>query len=89
MSTINRFYVEKVSDISADLKSGIVKITFAVDGPKGGDVMQLIVSAGCLHEMFGLIGETMQKNFGSGPRPGDKAPRFPEPKVQFKDLTQE
>jgi hypothetical protein len=89
MSGIERFYVDKVSDISADQKAGIVKITFSVEGAKGGDVMQMIVSAGHLHQMFGQIGETMQKNFGGGPRPGGKGPGQFDPKTQFKDLTQE
>ena len=90
MSSIDRFYVDKVSDITTDQKSGIAKITFGVDGPKGGDVVQLVISAGRLHEMFGQIGETMQKTFG-GNRPGGpggKGPGGAGPRMKFKDVTE-
>jgi hypothetical protein len=91
MGELHRHYVDKVSDITADPKTGIAKITFAVDGPKGGDVMTMIVSAGNLREMFAQIGEKMQKTFDGpqgGGRGGPKGQRGPAPNTQFKDLTE-
>lgn len=72
MSAVNRYYVEKVSDIDPDQNTGTVKITFAVEGKNGGDVVQIIAPVGKLNEMFHQVGETMQARFGggSGPRAG-------------------
>ena len=97
MATIERFYIEKLSNISADEKTGIVKITFGVDDPKGEEVVQIIVSAGNFRDIFGKIGETMQKTFGGGgggggPRPGGGPKRPggpPNPNMNYKDLTRD
>lgn len=71
MSVLNRYYIEKVSEIDPDPNSGMVKITFAVEGKSGGDVVQVIAHAGKLNEMFREIGEVMQSKFGgSAPRQG-------------------
>lgn len=70
MNAINRYYVEKVSEIAPDQTTGNVKITFAVDGKHGGDVCQIIVSVNKLNEIFQRVGEVMQSNFGGGQRPG-------------------
>jgi hypothetical protein len=95
MAELHRHFVDKVTDITADQKSGIAKITFGVSGPGGGDVMQMIVPVGYLREMFAQIGEKMQSTFESGGRPGPGGPGGPGPRgprgapnTQFKDLTE-
>lgn len=70
MSAVNRYYVESVSDIDPNQETGMVKLTFAVDGKNGGDVVQIIAPIGKLNEMFRQVGETMQAKFGGGQRPG-------------------
>ncbi len=73
MSAIDRYYVEKVSEIAPDQTTGNVKLTFAVEGRNGGDVVQLIVSVNRLNEIFQQVGQTMETSFGgqrSGGRPG-------------------
>lgn len=72
MNAINRYYVETVSEIAPDQMTGNVKLTFAVEGKHGGDVVQLIVSVNRLNEIFQQVGEVMQSNFGGGQRPGSR-----------------
>jgi hypothetical protein len=72
MNAINRYYVETVSEIAPDQTTGNVKLTFAVEGKHGGDVVQLIVSVNKLNDIFQKVGEVMQSNFGGGQRPGSR-----------------
>jgi len=86
--SIPRYFVEKVTTVFPNKDTGIVKITLAiVNQEKNEEVVQLLVSAGQLQEIFETVGETMQKTFGGnmGNRrgPGGKKPSF----RGFKDLT--
>ncbi|MYZ48954.1 hypothetical protein, partial [Propylenella binzhouense] len=72
---IARHYVEKVSSIEPDQETGIVKLTFAVEGKRGEEeVVQLVISAGKLQAVFQTVGETMQKTFAGGGRAGAHRP---------------
>ncbi len=89
MGITHRHYVEKVANIEADKKSGIVKVTFAVDG-KDGEVFQMIVPVGYLREMFAQIGEKMQSTFERGPGGpgGPQGGRRGPGNAKFEDLTE-
>ena len=67
MSSLPRYYVEKVKTIDADANTGIVKLTFTV-GDQGSEesVVQLVVSVPLLHEIFGEIDNKMQSAFAGG-----------------------
>lgn len=99
---MKRIYVEKLTKISPNKQTGIVKMTYAIseDG-KDEEVIQLLVSAGDLQAMMQKTGETMQKTFaGMGPGgPGGRGPGGPRggpggkgkggPMKAFKDLTKD
>lgn len=92
MTTPN-FYVEDVSKIEPDTRSGIVKLTFSAEiGGGETDQVTIIIPAGALNMVFQKVGQTMQKSFGSGPGgpggpPGPGRQRGPGGK-SFKDLTE-
>jgi hypothetical protein len=79
-SSLPRFYVEKLKSIEPDMNTGIVKLTFSVTDKSGEEaVVQLVVSAPQLHEIFGCIDETMQTAFalsGTPGRPGGSKQRL-------------
>ena len=91
--SIPRYYIEKIASVQPNKDTGIVKITFAIDEEKKAeDVVQLIVSAGNLQQIFQTIGETMQNKFGGNMR-GQRSPGGQNkggknsPSRGFKDLT--
>lgn len=100
---MKRYYVEKLSKITPNKQTGIVKLTYAVsDEGKDEEVVQLLVSAGDLQAMMQMTGETMQKTFsgmgpgGRGRGPGGKGGPAgpggkggPGPMKAFKDLTKD
>lgn len=93
-----RIFVEKLVSVNADPQTGLVKIALGVDeGGKVETTVNLVLSAGHLREIFGTVGQTMQKTFseggpGRGPRrgpPGEGGPREERPfdQAKFKDIT--
>jgi hypothetical protein len=90
MAEINRYFIDDVTDISGDTRSGVAKITLGVSGTGGGPTVQLIMPVGFLRSLFEEVGEKMQKTFGEprgGQRPGGKG-QPPRGNAQFKDLTE-
>ncbi len=94
-----RYFVEKITSIAPNKSTGIVKLTFAVsDNGKDDEVVEIVVAAGNLHEIFQEVGQKMQKTFGGmggpggpgGPKlggPGKKGGGTPF--AGFKDLTKD
>ncbi|MEL6503944.1 MAG: hypothetical protein AAFO61_00400 [Pseudomonadota bacterium] len=98
--TLQRHYVERITSVKPNKKTGMVKITFAInDEGKSENVTQLLVHAADLQEIMREIGETMQKTMGPGgpggprgpgPGPGKgKGGKGAPPLQSFKDLTKE
>ena len=71
--SIPRHYVEEISNIEPDVKSGIVKLTFSVtDKGKPVPEVQLVMPVDALNKAFKSVGEEMQNTFGGG---GGRPPR--------------
>jgi hypothetical protein len=72
-ASLPRYYVEKLQSLEPNVQTGIVKLTFSIaEKSEEQAVVQLIVSVPHLHEIFGKVGETMQKTFGGRPPGGGK-----------------
>lgn len=101
--SLPRHFVERITAVKPNKKTGIVKLTFALnDEGKSENVVQLMVSAGDLQEIMQEIGQTMQKTMsqggpggpgmgrGPGPGPGPgKGGKPAAPLQAFKDLTKD
>lgn len=86
-----KYFVETVSRIEPDPRSGMVKLTFAAShGGAEEDQVTLIIPAGALNAAFQKVGQVMQTSFGQGRGPGPGRQRGPGgPGGQgFPDLTE-
>ncbi len=85
-----RHYVETVSRIEPDPRSGMVKLTFsATHAGAEEDQVTLVIPAAALNAAFQKVGQVMQKTFGQGRGPGQGPGRQRGPGGQsFPDLTE-
>ena len=85
------FYVEDVTRIEPDPRSGIVKLTFSASiGGENVEQVTLVIPAAALNAAFQKVGQTMQKTFAGGPMGGPPGPgrqRGPGG-TSFNDLTE-
>jgi hypothetical protein len=92
--SIPRVYVDGLSRVEPDKKTGLVKLTFNVNEPGGKeDAVQIVINVEALNQVFQKVGEKMQATFGGGPggRPGNRGGGRPPGERQggFRDLTQD
>ncbi len=71
-----RFFVEEISNVEPDVKTGLVKLTFSIkDNGKPSPEVQIVMHVDALNQAFQTVGEKMQKTFGQGGRrPGGRPP---------------
>jgi hypothetical protein len=87
--SIPRFFVDGISRIDPDRRTGIVRLTFDVkDGNSTEETVQLLIHVDSLNQAFQRVGETMQSTFSKGGGPGRGRPPEPQ-KSGFRDLTED
>jgi hypothetical protein len=88
--SLPRYYVEKLASLDPDTHTGIVKLTFSVEDESSEEpIVQLVVSAPHLHEIFGKVSATMQKTFGGPGGMGGKRKTPVERDAELPDITSE
>ena len=95
--SIPRLYVDGLSRVEPDQRTGMVKLTFEVQEPGGAeDALQVVIHVESLNKMFQKVSEKMQATFGGGGPggpggmpPGKRGGRPPKKgQSNLRDLTQ-